>query len=218
VKEQRPGTGHVFLSAGVQHEVRAAGPVMVRKVIAPQPEPIAGIKSAFTAALSEVGIGDFRLNAKNIKGGFMVSKILVPTDGSKTALKAVTYAVDLAKQLNASIIVLSVIDNRSFIAQTVSAVDTPTHVIEPIADYLRDAAKGYAGEVEKLCDKSGVQSETVIATGHPVENIVKEAKKSKVDLIVIGSHGISALAASVLGSVAYGVIHNQTKVPVLIVR
>ncbi len=148
----------------------------------------------------------------------MVSKILVPTDGSKTARKAVRYAVDLAKQLNASVIVLSVIDNRSFIAQTVSAVDTPRHVIEPIEDYLREAAKGYAGEIEKLCDESGVQSETVITTGHPVGDIVKEAKKSKVDLIVMGSHGRSAFAASVLGSVAYGVIHNETKFPVLIVR
>ena len=148
----------------------------------------------------------------------MVSKILVPTDGSKTARKAVRYAVDLAKQLNASVIVLSVIDNRSFIAQTVPAVDTPMHVVEPIEDYLREAAKKYAGEIEKLCDESGVQSETVIKTGHPVEIIVKEAKKSKADLIVMGSHGRSALAASVLGSVAYGVIHNETKFPVLIVR
>jgi nucleotide-binding universal stress UspA family protein len=158
------------------------------------------------------------LNAKNIKGGFMVSKILVPTDGSKTAQKAVRYAVDLAKQLNASVIGLSVIDNRSFIAQTVSAVDTPTHVIEPIEDYLREAAKAYAGEIKKLCDESGVQSKTVIRTGHPVEHIVKEAQKSKVDLIVMGSHGRSALAAAVLGSVTYGVIHKETKVPVLIVR
>ena len=148
----------------------------------------------------------------------MVSKILVPTDGSKTARKAVRYAVDLAKQLNASVIALSVIDNRSFIAQTVPDVDTPTHVIEPIEDYLRETAKGYAGEIQKLCDESGVRSETVITTGHPVEAIVKEAKKSKVDLIVIGSHGRSALAAAVLGSVAYGVIHNEAKVPVLIVR
>ncbi len=148
----------------------------------------------------------------------MVSKILVPTDGSKTAGKAVGYAVDLAKQLNASVIILSVIDNRSFIAQTVPAVDTPMHVIEPIQDYLREAAKEYAGEIERLCDESGVQSETVITTGHPVEAIVKEAKKLKVDLIVMGSHGRSAFEASVLGSVAYGVIHNETKVPVLIVR
>ena len=148
----------------------------------------------------------------------MVSKILVPTDGSETARKAVRYAVDLAKQLNASVIALSVIDNTSLIAQTVPAFDTPMHVIEPVEDYLREAAKGYAAEIEKLCDKSGVQSEAVITTGHPVEDIVKEAKKSKVDLIVMGSHGRSALAATVLGSVAYGVIHNEAKVPVLIVR
>jgi nucleotide-binding universal stress UspA family protein len=156
--------------------------------------------------------------ANTIKGGFMISKILVPTDGFKTARKAVRYAVDLAKQLNASVIALSVIDNRSFIAQTVPAVDTPTHIVEPIEDYLREAAEGYAEEIKKLCDESGVQSETVIETGHPVEDIVKEAKKLKVDLIVIGSRGKSALAAAVLGSVAYGVIHDETKIPVLIVR
>ena len=44
----------------------------------------------------------------------MISKILVPTDGSKTAQKAVKYAVDLAKQLKASVIALSIIDQRSF--------------------------------------------------------------------------------------------------------
>jgi nucleotide-binding universal stress UspA family protein len=111
-----------------------------------------------------------------------------------------------------------VVDNRSLIGQTVSAVDTPMHVIEPIEDYLREAAKAYAGEIKKLCDKSGVQSKTVITTGHPVEDIVKEAEKAKVNLIIMGSHGRSALAAAVLGSVTYGVIHKETKVPVLIVR
>lgn len=38
------------------------------------------------------------------------------------------------------------------------------------------------------------------------------------NLIVMGSHGRNALTAAILGSVAYGVIHNETKVPVLIVR
>lgn len=42
----------------------------------------------------------------------MVSKILVPLDGSKTAKRAAKYAVDLAKQLNASITILNVIDKR----------------------------------------------------------------------------------------------------------
>ena len=148
----------------------------------------------------------------------MISKIIVPSDGSKTAQKAAAYAVDLAKQLNASMVVLTIIDQRSFIAQTVPVSETARHTIEPIEDYLREAAEGYAGEVKKLCDKSGVPSEISIRTGHPVEEIVKEARKSKADLIVMGSHGRSALSATVLGSVSYGVIHNDTTIPILIVR
>jgi nucleotide-binding universal stress UspA family protein len=124
----------------------------------------------------------------------------------------------LQKQLKASVIVLSVIDKRSFIGQTVPAAETARHVIEPIEDYLREAAEGYAGEIKKLCDKNGVQSKTVITAGHPVEEIVKEGKKSKADLIVMGSHERGALAAAVLGSVAYGVIHKYTKIPVLVVK
>jgi nucleotide-binding universal stress UspA family protein len=153
-----------------------------------------------------------------MKGECMISKILIPSDGSKTAQRAASYAVDLAKQLKASIIILSVIDHRSFIAQTVSALDTARHTIEPINDYLREAAEGYAGEIKKLCDKSGIASKTSIKIGHPVEEIVKEAKKSKVNLIVMGSHGRSALSATVLGSVSYGVIHNDKGIPILIVR
>jgi len=148
----------------------------------------------------------------------MISKILVPTDGSKAAQKAALYAVDLAKQLKATVIALSIIDKRSFMGQTVPAGKTARHVIEPIEDYLREAAEWYAGEIKKLCDKKGVRSKTVITAGHPVEAIVKEAARAKTNLIIMGSHGMSALSAAVLGSVAYGVIHKETKIPVLIVR
>ena len=148
----------------------------------------------------------------------MISKILVPSDGSKTAQSAAAYAVDLAQQLKASIIALSVIDKRSFITQTVPASETARHAIEPIEDYLREAAEAYTGEIKELCDKNGVASKISIKMGHPVEEIVKEAKRSKANLIVMGSHGRSALSATVLGSVSYGVIHNDKNIPILIVR
>jgi nucleotide-binding universal stress UspA family protein len=148
----------------------------------------------------------------------MILKILVPSDGSKTAQKAATYAVDLAKKLKASIIALSVIDKRSFTAHAVPASKTTRHVIEPIEDFLREAAGGYAGEIKKLCDQNGVASKILIKMGHPVDEIVKAAKRSKADLIVMGSQGRSALSATVLGSVSYGVIHNDKSVPILIVR
>jgi nucleotide-binding universal stress UspA family protein len=153
-----------------------------------------------------------------IKGDCMISKILVPSDGSKTAQKAAAYAIDLAKQLKASIIILSVIDQRSLIAKTVSASATARNIAEPIDDYLKEAAAGYTGEIKKLCDKNGVAATISIKKGHPVDEIVKEAKRSKADLIVMGSQGRSALSATVLGSVSYGVIHNDKTIHVLIVR
>jgi nucleotide-binding universal stress UspA family protein len=148
----------------------------------------------------------------------MISKILVPTDGSPAAQSAAMYAVDLAKQLKASIIILSVMDQRSFIAQTASASQSTRQNIEPIDDYLKEAAQGYAGAIQKLCDKKGIASTILIKTGHPVAVIPKEAKKSKANIIVMGSHGRSALSATVLGSVSYGVIHHEKCIPVLIVR
>jgi len=148
----------------------------------------------------------------------MILKIMVPADGSKTAQIAAAYAVDLAKQLKASITVLSVIDQRSLIAQTASLSQTTRHTIEPLEDYLQEAAEGYAGEVKKLCDKKGVAATISIKKGHPVEVIVKEARRLKANLIVMGSHGRSALSSIVLGSVSYGVIQNDKSIPVLIVR
>lgn len=148
----------------------------------------------------------------------MISKILVLTDGSKAAQKAAKYEVDLAKQLGASVIVISVIDKRSFVGQTVPAAKTPRHLIEPLEDYLREAAEGYTGVIKKLCDKNAVRSKIVITVGHPVEDIVKEAARSRVDMIILGPRGKSPFAAAVLGSVTYGVIHKETKIPVLLVR
>ena len=148
----------------------------------------------------------------------MISKILVPSDGSKTAQKAAEYAVDLAKQLKASLIVVSVIDKRSFMAQIIPPSETPRHNMEPIEDYLKEVAEGYVGDIKKLCDQNAVPMKMSIRMGHPVEEILKEARKSKANLIVIGSHGRSALSATILGSISYGVIHRSTRIPVLLVR
>jgi nucleotide-binding universal stress UspA family protein len=152
------------------------------------------------------------------KGNGMISKILVPTDGSKAAQKAARYAVDLALQLKASLIILCVVDKSLLMSQTVPVRKTARHAIEPIEDYLIEAAHGYAGAIKNLCDQQGVSSKTVITEGHPVEKIVKEAERAKADLIIMGSHGKSLLTAAVLGSITYGVIHRETKIPVLIVR
>ena len=148
----------------------------------------------------------------------MISKILAATDGSETAWKAVKYAAGLAKEAGAAITVLSVIDKSPLLTQSIPAVSAPTRLIEPVEDYLRQAAEAYLERAEKLCRTSGVKFKKVIRSGHPADEIVKEAMKSKADLIVLGSRGRGAMRAAVLGSVTYGVLHRDAKIPVLVVK
>jgi len=147
----------------------------------------------------------------------MVSKLLVATDGSDTAWKAVKYAVGFAKQIGASIALLSVIDKSALIVQSIP-VGMASNLIAPIDDYLQQAVEGYTQKAEKLCKKNGIKVKIVIRSGHPVEEIIKEAKRSKASIIVLGSHGKGMLESAVLGSITHGVIHNSTKHPVLVIR
>ena len=148
----------------------------------------------------------------------MISKILVPTDGTKASKKAVDYAIGFSKQIKASVTILGVVDKSAFVAQTVPAHAASTHLRTPIEDYLREMVEAYVAEAEKQCKKKGIKPVTVIRSGHPVKEILKEARRSKSNLIIIGSHGKGALESAVLGSVTYGLIHNNTKYPVLVIR
>jgi nucleotide-binding universal stress UspA family protein len=149
----------------------------------------------------------------------MIKKILVPTDGSETSRKAAKYAYSLAALSGGSVTLLSVINRNAFIGKpTIPATETPTHIVESLEDFLRQAAEQDMRELEKLGEQKGIRTKLVIRYGHPVEEIIREAEREKADLIVMGSHGESALTAAFLGSVTSGVIHTNTKIPVLIVR
>ncbi len=148
----------------------------------------------------------------------MFSKILVPTDGSATAAKAVKYAEELALKVGAEVTLLGVIENNFYAAPSMPGAVIPSQLTEPVEEYIRESLTGTLQELEKSFKQCGVQVKTVIRSGHPVEEILREAEKAKADLIVIGSHGRSALSAALLGSVTFGVIHKDSKIPVLVVR
>ncbi|VVB53495.1 Universal stress protein [uncultured archaeon] len=126
-----------------------------------------------------------------------IKKILVPVDGSPGSAKAVYYAIDFARALNASVVFL--------------------HVVTPMApalsaDFIRSTLK----ECDALAKKVGVASEDSIRKGTPWEEIVEEAKQDY-DLIVMGSKGRTGIAHLVLGSVAENVVQHST-IPVTVVR
>lgn len=153
-----------------------------------------------------------------MKGECMISKILVPTDGSEAAHKAALFAIDLAKQLKASIAVLSVVEHHSLLGKIAPASKEAKHIIQPMGFYLKEAAEQFAAEIKKLCDKNKIAADVSIRTGHPVTEIVGEAERVKADIVVMGSHGRGALSSAFLGSISRGVIHSDKNIRVLIVR
>jgi nucleotide-binding universal stress UspA family protein len=147
----------------------------------------------------------------------MIKRILMATDGSKTSVRALKTAVELAKKTKAKLILVGVIDNRLYMGHAMLAEDSPNRLAEPVEDYLMQVTGAYLADATKLCGREGVDPEIVIRTGHPVEEILKETRRSRADLLVVGSHGRSGIG-SVMGSVAYGVLHGESRAPVLVVR
>lgn len=82
--------------------------------------------------------------------------------------------------------------------------------------YLEEAEKVLA-PVRAFAAQQHWKLSAVYAHGHPAETIAERAAGEQADLIVMGTHGHSALANVVLGSVASGVL-ARCKVPVLLVR
>ena len=145
----------------------------------------------------------------------MFTNILIPVDGSTTALCAVSKSAGLAKTYGSTVTVLYVIDSYPFTgvgadfaygqAQYLTAATAE-------ANTALDSAK--AALMEAGVDKVN----TKLADGHAVhEAITRSAEELGADLIVMGSHGRKGLEKLVLGSVTQRVL-GATTLPVLVVR
>ncbi|MDR2335395.1 MAG: universal stress protein [Burkholderiaceae bacterium] len=145
----------------------------------------------------------------------MFTNILIPVDGSTTALSAVSKAAGLAKTYGSTVTVLYVIDPYPFTgvgadfaygqSQYLTAATTE-------ANTALDTAK-------KALEEAGVDKvNAVVGEGHAVhEGIMRAAKEIGSDLIVMGSHGRRGLEKLVLGSVTQRVL-GVADIPVLVVR
>lgn len=138
----------------------------------------------------------------------MYRKILVGYDGSRQSRKAFDAALDLAAQYQAELFVLTVV-HRPEIADDVEM----KAVIESSQQYHR----GLLEPLQPLPAKRGVKAYFEVGVGHPAEQILYDADRHKVDLIVIGHRGRSDFARLLLGSVSGGVLHHANQA-VLVVR
>ncbi len=139
-------------------------------------------------------------------------KILMPVDGSAVAKRMLAY-VAVHEELFGR--------EHDYLAFT-AVLPVPTYAARfldraALEAYHREQAEEVLATVRAYAAQQGWKLRTSWAVGSPAEAIVGCAQAENPDLIVMGTHGHSALGNVVLGSVAAGVL-ARCKVPVLFVR
>ncbi|MEY4204281.1 MAG: hypothetical protein RL013_1985 [Bacteroidota bacterium] len=138
--------------------------------------------------------------------------ILVPTDFSKCANNAMTYALEVAKRLEARVVALYVVLPNE-------GVDNSMYDAFMIDDYLlqrKKAMKVWVRKFTKNGQAGSVQVETDCRVGFPVSTVVHVADELDADMIVMGTTGAAGLKGVLLGSTAGGVLVGSQR-PVLVI-
>ena len=145
----------------------------------------------------------------------MYKHILIATDGSELAAKAVNHGLALAKVHGAKVTVITVTEPWDVV------VVPDAGVVFPPLDYEEMAAANAAkilASVKDTASKIGTECEILhVKDRFPAEGIVEAAREKGCDLIVLASHGRRGLRRLILGSVANEVVTHST-IPVLISR
>jgi nucleotide-binding universal stress UspA family protein len=144
----------------------------------------------------------------------MFKKILLPTDGSDLSARAISGAIDMAKNLGAKIVGLTVVEPYSY---------------SSLSEYRPESFEDYEARMNKVAEErlqavtaaakaAGVEIETRVARSFsPYEAIIEAAKTNECDAIFMASHGRRGLSAVLLGSETQKVLTHST-IPVLVYR
>ncbi|MBY0457277.1 MAG: universal stress protein [Gemmataceae bacterium] len=143
-----------------------------------------------------------------------VRRILVPTDFTDCATKAVRYAAELADKFQAELILLHVVPD-TVLALPDAVMPTPA----PLADLdaLREAGKSGLANLIGALKLERLNPRPEVRLGSPEQEIVAAAHDLKADLVCVSTHGRDGLSRVLLGSVAEQVVRHAP-CPVLTVR
>lgn len=153
----------------------------------------------------------------------MFQKILVPLDGSDHSLKALDIAIQVAKKFGGKIMlvhVYSVAAVTSMVLEPGIAGGVPVFEPYDVSGFVEAARKTgnrILSDGEKKVKDARVEVDSLLKEGHIVQEIIRVAKESNFELIVMGARGVSHIKEMLLGSVSDGVMHHVT-CPVLVVR
>ena len=143
----------------------------------------------------------------------LLKRILVPTDFSEPSQAALRYARALAEAFKAEMTILHVLEDPFLYAPVSEGYVPPANFYED----MRRAAEERLSELLAGDQQQELPVTRIIRQGDPFVEIVRYAKESESDLIVVGTHGRGAIAHILLGSVAERVV-RKAPCPVLTVR
>lgn len=147
----------------------------------------------------------------------MFKHILIPTDGSPVAAKAIKAGIELAAEMGASVTGFYAIE------------PPPTHVygegylaerslVAELERRAKETAQKSVDEIATAAKAAGVRCDTTIAKAvAPYQGIIDAAEKNKCDAVFMASHGHKGLTGLLLGSVTQKVL-THSKIPVLVFR
>lgn len=142
----------------------------------------------------------------------LISKILVPIDGSENSMRALSHGLFLSSNLKIKLTIIFVIEVPPFVYVQ------SQKVVNSVMASLEKEAKDVLEEGRNQAKRYDVEPEILFLEGNNIASIIIEhGEKNNFDLIVIGSKGKGKLKSSLLGSVSNKVIHHS-KNPVYVVK
>ena len=144
----------------------------------------------------------------------MYKRILIPVDGSPTSDRALQEALGLARQQNAQLKLIHVVEEIHFVD-----IESSINYAE-LLETIRSSGNEILKQAQTVIQQAGMVAEIKLleAGGERVASvIVTEAERWPADLIVIGTHGRSGFSRLLFGSVAEEVVRTA-QVPVLLIR
>jgi nucleotide-binding universal stress UspA family protein len=148
----------------------------------------------------------------------MYKHILIATDGSELAGRAVAHGLALAKEVKAPVTLVTVTELWSALDMAHKAREGQRNPLQQFEEIAAASAKSILDAAGQKAKAAGVACKLVhVPDQHPAEGIIATAEKNGCDLIVMASHGRRAAGRLLLGSQAVEVL-SHSKVPALIVR
>lgn len=143
----------------------------------------------------------------------MPYKIFVPLDGSDCALRALAHAAAVARRMGECSLHVAHAHEEPLIYGEIQ-VYVPREEMERL---LREHCESILARADGILKEAGIPFQKEILVGPIAQTLVERARSLKCDLIVMGTHGLTALGSMLMGSVATKVVH-LCDVPVTLVK